>query len=43
MKFKDIDDYLFLTKNTSEYALLSSQILDGGTPERLFNIRGILR
>ena len=42
-KFKDIDDYLFLTKNSAEYALLSSQILDGGTPERLSHIRGILR
>ena len=42
-KFEDIDDYLFLKKNNSEYALLSSQILDGGTPDRLFKIRGILK
>tara|TARA_B100000575_G_C23063574_1_gene612353 strand:- start:7 stop:675 length:669 start_codon:yes stop_codon:yes gene_type:complete len=40
---KDIDDYLFSNKNNSEYAFLSNQILDAGTPDRLSKLRDILR
>ena len=39
---KDIDQYLFFEDDHSDYAILSTSVLDGGTPDRLKYMRGIL-
>ena len=39
---KDIDDYLFLKDESSEFSLLSTTVLDGGTPDRLQYMRDVL-
>jgi len=40
--FTDIDEYLFKEKNSCSYSILSTEILDGGTPARLSKIRNLI-
>ena len=40
--FDDIDQHLFKYEESCSYALLSTSILDGGTPARLTKIRDLL-
>lgn len=39
---KDIDDYLFLKDESSDFSSLSTTVLDGGTPDRLQYMRDVL-
>ena len=41
--FGDIDDHLFFDEESSKYALLSTSILDCGTPPRLSKMRSIIK
>ena len=40
---KDIDDLLFLSEESSNLYILSTSLLDAGTPERLSNIRRLVK
>ena len=42
-KLKDIDHYLFSLKPKAIYFPLSSSVYDGGTPERLMEIRSLIK
>ena len=39
---KDLDDILFEDQNSITYSILKTEILDGGTPDRLSYMRGAI-